>query len=850
MPPPPQRGRGRGYQDDRQGGGGGQRGGGGRGRGYQDDRQGGGGQWGGGGRGRGYQDDRQGGGGGRGRGYQDDRQGQRGGGGGYRGRGAPRGRQDRGGYGQSRGGYGGGGDRYAAQSRQQWNPFPEGPGSHPKREKVKYKGADLGIEIKLSLQDSNNMPKKPPPGKLGQKIKLMSNCFAMKAPSGYVYHYDVEVCNNNRQSTTTGKETAKSKKYVCLNTKRNREVIDKLLSTNPLFEGAYGAYDGKKNLLCRSKLNIVGEDLKCAVHVPKRDSIPVPGTEQQMDEFEVVLKPVRKKESNDCAINLDTLHAVYADVLKSPPQDAVMALETILRHGPCMRFTPVGRSFFYPPLDTDLHPLGGGLEIWFGYHQSVRLGEWSPIVNLDVSSTAFHQAKKMIDLIADVLEVDPQGLHNMGTMRDYQRKAIDKKYRNMQIETLVEVANKEGIEIEPATNIQTFNPHQSSMVDILGNAKKRFKADLAVLVLPGGKAKDSIYKDIKQAAETGVGLVTQCIIDKNLTDRKDKTKCSLQLVSNLCQKINAKMGGVNNSLISGEMPAIFREPVMIIGADVTHSSPAGDLHDGISIAAVVASLDKHPSRYAVSIRAQKHRDENKESLEIIVELDKMVEELLLAFFRHTKQKKPRRIVFYRDGVSEGQFNKVREKEMSAVRRACKRVQNDGYEPPITFIVVQKRHHTRFMPSDERDGTGRMKNIPPGTTIDTVVTHPLYFDFFQCSHTGIQGTSKPCHYTVLHDDNNFSADDLQKLTFYLCHTYARCTRSIACPPPVMYADLAAYRAGKYLSEEEGSSSGSSVGGASRSSKQSKSSSLTSEQLLAKVQKEIKTIDFLADTMYFV
>ncbi len=32
-----------------------------------------------------------------------------------------------------------------------------------------------------------------------------------------------------------------------------------------------------------------------------------------------------------------------------------------------------------------------------------------------------------------------------------------------------------------------------------------------------------------------------------------------------------------------------------------------------------------------------------------------------------------------------------------------------------------------------------------------------------------------------------------MTYYLCHIYARCTKSVSIPAPVYYADLAAYRA---------------------------------------------------------
>ena len=45
-------------------------------------------------------------------------------------------------------------------------------------------------------------------------------------------------------------------------------------------------------------------------------------------------------------------------------------------------YTPVGRSFFSPPEGYD-HPLGGGREVWFGFHQSVRPSHWKMMLNID-----------------------------------------------------------------------------------------------------------------------------------------------------------------------------------------------------------------------------------------------------------------------------------------------------------------------------------------------------------------------------------------------------------------------------------------------------------------------------------
>lgn len=66
---------------------------------------------------------------------------------------------------------------------------------------------------------------------------------------------------------------------------------------------------------------------------------------------------------------------------------------------------------------------------------------------------------------------------------------------------------------------------------------------------------------------------------------------------------------------------------------------------------------------------------------------------------------------------------------------------------------------------------------------------------------LQGTSRPSHYHVLWDDNRFSSDELQILTYQLCHTYVRCTRSVSIPAPAYYAHLVAFRARYHLVDKE-------------------------------------------------
>lgn len=86
---------------------------------------------------------------------------------------------------------------------------------------------------------------------------------------------------------------------------------------------------------------------------------------------------------------------------------------------------------------------------------------------------------------------------------------------------------------------------------------------------------------------------------------------------------------------------------------------SGD-NESPSYAALCGSIDSKASRYAATIRVQTRR------YEIIVDLGNMVKELLKAFYRSCGSK-PRRILFYRDGVSEGQFKHVLKNELNAIR---------------------------------------------------------------------------------------------------------------------------------------------------------------------------------------
>lgn len=185
---------------------------------------------------------------------------------------------------------------------------------------------------------------------------------------------------------------------------------------------------------------------------------------------------------------------------------------------------------------------------------------------------------------------------------------------------------------------------------------------------------------------------------------------------------------------------------MILGIDVNHPAPVKQQKENSSnkeedkefesIAAVVGSVDKNFCIYPASILRQKKK--GKRGLELVYHLNKPINELLKEYKKRNNGKLPSKLIIFRDGISDGQFSKVSQHELDEIRKACTNIQQ-GYNPTISYIVVQKRHQTRFFPINIEDQAKPRtnENVPPGTVVDSVIVTPDKFDYFICSHLGIQ-----------------------------------------------------------------------------------------------------------------
>jgi eukaryotic translation initiation factor 2C len=266
-------------------------------------------------------------------------------------------------------------------------------------------------------------------------------------------------------------------------------------------------------------------------------------------------------------------------------------------------------------------------------------------------------------------------------------------------------------------------------------------------------------------------------------------------IGNILLKVNAKLNGVNHILSPNVKPPIIRCNVMAIGADVTHPSP--DQMTIPSVVGVASSTDNELSRYTFTYRLQGPRDE------MIRDLENIIEKSYRDYRSCNGGALPERVFYFRDGVSEGQFQEILTIELNAMKKAAQNVAKAfqvDWNPKITFVCVQKRHHTRFFPIKGTPTYDKNQNLPPGTVVDKEITKPMEYQFFLISHAAVQGVAKPTKYCILADDGDCHPDQLQALTYYLCHMFTRCNRSVSYPAPTYYAHLAAFRGRMYIKNQ--------------------------------------------------
>lgn len=342
--------------------------------------------------------------------------------------------------------------------------------------------------------------------------------------------------------------------------------------------------------------------------------------------------------------------------------------------------------------------------------------------------------------------------------------------------------------LEPFS-VQNRDTNDKQLKDFFVGAENN-RVDILLVIIPD--VDKWLYARIKFHGDVTHGIGTICAVGSKI----QKVNGQGMYFGNLALKFNLKGGGISHSVVNTIVPPIDNN-TMIVGIDVTHPSP-GSAEGAPSIACLVASVDPQMFQWPGSIRTQTGKQE------MVAALEEMMMERLKLWQKKNQQRLPTKIVVYRDGVSEGQYQSVLQIELPCLEKAFDKMYSaKAKHPKVAIIIVGKRHHTRFYPTKVEDADYNPQkdkgswNPLPGTVVDRGITNKILREFYLQAHQGLQGTARPAHYVVIKDDISFEADQMEQFTHHLCYLFNRATKAVSICPPAYYADLLCERGRSYL-----------------------------------------------------
>lgn len=341
--------------------------------------------------------------------------------------------------------------------------------------------------------------------------------------------------------------------------------------------------------------------------------------------------------------------------------------------------------------------------------------------------------------------------------------------------TLRKVCGPMGILVrEPRRNGFALNDDRTETYLRTIREEMKSPPQMVVCILPTNR-KDR-YDSIKKVCCLESPVPSQVIVSRTLS----KKQMLMSVATKIGIQLNVKLGGEVWAL---EIPL---KDLMVVGYDTYHDS----VRKGQSVGGFVASLNPTLTRYHSRCTFQHTGMELADGLKVC---------MTGALRRYAKEngKLPERIIFYRDGVGDGQLNAVVEHEVAQLLQCFKDVLPSGeeYKPKFAVIVVKKRVSARLFALDQR--SGHPSNPRPGSVIDTEVTRSEWYDFFLISQSVRQGTVTPTHYNIVYDTSGLKPDHFQRLTYKLTHLYYNWPGTIRVPAPCQYAHKLAFLVGQSL-----------------------------------------------------
>ncbi|XP_043640894.1 protein aubergine [Drosophila teissieri] len=294
--------------------------------------------------------------------------------------------------------------------------------------------------------------------------------------------------------------------------------------------------------------------------------------------------------------------------------------------------------------------------------------------------------------------------------------------------------------------------------------------DPQIVMIVMRSSNEEKYSCIKKRTCVDRPVPSQVVTLRVIAPRQEKKAGLMSIATKVVIQMNAKLMGAPWMI---DLPL---RGLMTVGFDVCHSSKDKNKSYG----ALVATMDQREStRYFSSVTEHMKGQELSEQMSLNMTC-------ALKTYRAQHGSLPERILFFRDGVGDGQLYQVVNTEVKFLKGKLDEIYKSAGKTEgcrMAFIVVSKRINTRYF------ANGR--NPVPGTVVDDVITLPERYDFFLVSQAVRQGTVSPTSYNVIFDNFGLSADKLQILSYKMTHMYYNFSGTVRVPAVCQYAHKLAF-----------------------------------------------------------
>ncbi|KAL9925541.1 protein aubergine-like [Glossina fuscipes fuscipes] len=344
--------------------------------------------------------------------------------------------------------------------------------------------------------------------------------------------------------------------------------------------------------------------------------------------------------------------------------------------------------------------------------------------------------------------------------------------RNLrQVQDFIRLCNRAGqsmkMEISEPWYEEMGDDRNASYSQAIDNATARDPQILMIVMATNNEEK---YSCIKKKCCVDRPVPSQVVTLRTIAPRGDRASGLMSIATKVVIQMNAKLMG------SPWMINLPLRGLMTVGFDVCHSAKDKNKSYG----ALVATMDLTSSTRYFSTVTQ-HLKGQELSNEIAMNMT-----YALKAYRSEHGALPKNIVFYRDGVGDGQLHQVFNTEVHHLKKKLDEIYvSAGIATgcSMVFIIVSKRINTRYFVNKQ--------NPVPGTVVDDVITLPERYDFFLVSQSVRQGTVSPTSYNVILDTMGLPADKIQILTYKMTHLYYNWSGTLRVPAVCQYAHKLAF-----------------------------------------------------------